>query len=399
MKTIFTILLSVFYIQTYGQTTTSIGEQLTEDLQHIYSQNHIVGFSVAIVNQERILYSKGFGYSDIYNKKLYTDNTIQNIASISKTFIGIALLKAQELGQLNLDDPIDNYLPFEVSNPRFPNSAITIRHLATHTSSITDPSEYEKRGYVLKDDDNSGKKINRNFRASNEMMTYVEFLEKVLNKEGEWYRSSTFLKKEPGRQFEYSNIGAGLAALVLENAVNQSFNEFTKTHIFEPLKMSDTGWLYHEINFSNHSKLYVNNDKELAFYQLVNYPDGGLMTSSNDLGKYVIELIAGYNGNGVILSPKSYNELYTPKLNDNIHKNRNTNAYNDEYDMGVFMGMSKSGQIGHTGGDPAVVTLMFFNSSSNIGKICFVNTELKKEGIEELFAIWKKLEEYENQIN
>lgn len=389
----------MFYIQTYGQTTTSIGEQLTEDLQHIYSQNHIVGFSVAIVNQERILYSKGFGYSDIYNKKLYTDNTIQNIASISKTFIGIALLKAQELGQLNLDDPINNYLPFEVSNPRFPNSAITIRHLATHTSSITDPSEYEKRGYVLKDDDNSGKKINRNFRASNEMMTYVEFLEKVLNKEGEWYRSSTFLKKEPGRQFEYSNIGAGLAALVLENAVNQSFNEFTKTHIFEPLKMSDTGWLYHEINFSNHSKLYVNNDKELAFYQLVNYPDGGLMTSSNDLGKYVIELIAGYNGNGVILSPKSYNELYTPKLNDNIHKNRNTNAYNDEYDMGVFMGMSKSGQIGHTGVDPAVVALMFFNSSSNIGKICFVNTELKKEGIEELFAIWKKLEEYENQIN
>lgn len=389
----------MFYIQTYGQTTTSIGEQHTEDLQHIYSQNHIVGFSVAIVNQERILYSKGFGYSDIYNKKLYTDNTIQNIASISKTFIGIALLKAQELGQLNLDDPINNYLPFEVSNPRFPNSAITIRHLATHTSSITDPSEYEKRGYVLKDDDNSGKKINRNFRASNEMMTYVEFLEKVLNKEGEWYRSSTFLKKEPGRQFEYSNIGAGLAALVLENAVNQSFNEFTKTHIFEPLKMSDTGWLYHEINFSNHSKLYVNNDKELAFYQLVNYPDGGLMTSSNDLGKYVIELIAGYNGNGVILSPKSYNELYTPKLNDNIHKNRNTNAYNDEYDMGVFMGMSKSGQIGHTGVDPAVVALMFFNSSSNIGKICFVNTELKKEGIEELFAIWKKLEEYENQIN
>ena len=78
----------MFYIQTYGQTTTSIGEQHTEDLQHIYSQNHIVGFSVAIVNQERILYSKGFGYSDIYNKKLYTDNTIQNIASISKTFIG-----------------------------------------------------------------------------------------------------------------------------------------------------------------------------------------------------------------------------------------------------------------------------------------------------------------------
>jgi len=397
MKKLILLLLFIPLVS-FGQSSSSINEQLTQDLLSIYAQNHIVGFSVAIVNQDKILYTKGFGYSDKLKNKAYTENTIQNIASISKTFIGISLLKAQELGKLNLDDPINNYLPFEVINPKFPNTAITIRHLATHTSSIIDPSRYGKNGYVLKEINNNGKKINSNFRPSNEMMTYDEFLKKILSTDGEWYKKKYFLKKKPGTFFSYSNIGAGLAALVIENAVGKPFNLFTKEYIFEPLKMSSTGWFSSEVDFTNHTKLYANTKTELAFYNLVNYPDGGLITSSNDLGKYLIELISGYNENGLVLSKESYNELYTPKLNNDIHINRSSSTYNDEYNMGVFMGMSSKDQIGHTGGDPGVATLMFFNSETKIGKILFVNTDLEKEGVEAAIDIWGKLEEYENKF-
>jgi len=226
MKKLILLLLFIPLVS-FGQSSSSINEQLTQDLLSIYAQNHIVGFSVAIVNQDKILYTKGFGYSDKLKNKAYTENTIQNIASISKTFIGISLLKAQELGKLNLDDPINNYLPFEVINPKFPNTAITIRHLATHTSSIIDPSRYGKNGYVLKEINNNGKKINSNFRPSNELMTYDEFLKKILSKYGEWYKKKYFLKKKSGTFFSYSNIGAGLAALVIENAVGKPFNLFT----------------------------------------------------------------------------------------------------------------------------------------------------------------------------
>ena len=235
MKKFLLLLLFIPFVS-FGQSSSSINEQLTQDLLSIYAQNHIVGFSVAIVNQDKILYTKGFGYSDKLKNKAYTENTIQNIASISKTFIGISLLKAQELGKLNLDDPINNYLPFEVINPKFPNTAITIRHLATHTSSIIDPSRYGKNGYVLKEINNNGKKINSNFRPSNEMMTYDEFLKKILSTDGEWYKKKYFLKKKPGTFFSYSNIGAGLAALVIENAVGKPFNLFTKEYILSPLK-------------------------------------------------------------------------------------------------------------------------------------------------------------------
>ncbi len=122
-KLVITLILNILVSSMYCQTNDSILRKLTEELENICSREYINGFSVAIVNQDGTLYEKGFGYSDIKASKKYTNNTIQNIASISKTFIGIALLKAQELGKLNLDDPINKHLPFVVNNPYFPNIA------------------------------------------------------------------------------------------------------------------------------------------------------------------------------------------------------------------------------------------------------------------------------------
>lgn len=399
MKELFVLFaLNILFIGVYSQVNDSISSKLSRDLEQIYAQEHIVGFSLAIVNSKGALYEKGFGYADKHANKKYTKHSIQNIASISKTFIGIALLKAQELGKLQLNDPINDYLPFQVINPRFPNTPITIRHLATHTSSIKDPIQYEKFGYILKDANHKGAKANRNFRSPNDMMAHELYLESILDKQGKWYSKKTFLKNKPGELFEYSNIAAGLAAFVLENATNETFAEFTHKHIFKPLNMKNTAWSFNEVDFTAHTKLYKDTETELAFYKLVNYPDGGLLTSTAELGKYLSELISGYNGNGKLLSTESYNELFHPQLSDKNYTDRSSNTYNDEYNMGIFMGMSADSQIGHTGGDPGVTTLMFFNAKTNIGKLLFVNTSLNKEGVKELIDIWNKLEENENLL-
>lgn len=398
-KKLLVILLSIFCFQSFSQTKIDASQKLSKDLEKIYAQGHIVGFSVAITNDNGFLYNKGFGFSDKATNKKYTKNTIQNIASISKTFIGVALIKAQELGMLNLDDPINKYLSFKVVNPHFPEKEITIRQLATHTSSIKDPARYEKNGYILKEQNNGNAKVNSNFRTTYDLMLLSNFQQDILSKSGKWYQKKTFLKSSPGSKFEYSNIGAGLAALVIESASGISFREFTNEHIFKPLKMSDSGWGYNEIDFSKHSKLYANPDTELAFYHLVNYPDGGLITSTHDLGLYLTELMKGYTGSGTILSKNSYSSLFAPNLTDDIHPKRNKeNEYNDEFDMGIFMGLSAKGQIGHTGGDPGVATFMFFNSVTNIGKILFVNTELDKEGVNEFISIVLKLAEFEDEF-
>ncbi|MEM9822001.1 MAG: serine hydrolase domain-containing protein, partial [Bacteroidota bacterium] len=77
---------------------SSIKDTLTRDLQSAFAKNAIIGFSVSVVDDEGLIYENGFGHTDIELTKKYTPSTIQNIASISKTLIGIALLKAQEQG-------------------------------------------------------------------------------------------------------------------------------------------------------------------------------------------------------------------------------------------------------------------------------------------------------------
>ncbi len=69
---------------------------------------------------------------------------------------------------------------------------ITIRQLATHTSSIRDPSRYEKNGYVLKEENNREANVNRNFRSPDGMMTQTVFLKNILSIEGKWYKKNNF---------------------------------------------------------------------------------------------------------------------------------------------------------------------------------------------------------------
>src|SRR5690554_6788685 len=108
---------------------TAINDSLTKKLELAYDKDAIMGFSVSVVNEKGLIYDKGFGFTDIDQNKTYTSSTTQNIASISKTLIGISLLKAQELGKLNINDPINKYLPFKIINPNHPETPILIKHL------------------------------------------------------------------------------------------------------------------------------------------------------------------------------------------------------------------------------------------------------------------------------
>ncbi|MFT5884733.1 MAG: CubicO group peptidase (beta-lactamase class C family) [Arcticibacterium sp.] len=373
--------------------------RLSNDLCELYNQGHIVGFSVAMANGNGPLYTKGFGYADIKTGDSYTENTIQNIASISKTLIGVALLKAQELGKLHLDDPINNYLPFKIVNPNFPEEKITIRHLSNHTSGIKDVVRYELNGYILKDKKNPASKRNINFRSPNKMLPMEVFFERLLSDQGKWYKKNNFYDTKAGTKFKYSNIGAALAAFVLEKATETTFVDFTEEHIFKPLGMKNTGWSFDAIDLMDHSTLYNKRQKELALYSLITYPDGGLRTSAINMGKYISELIKGYNSNGTLLSIKSYSELFKSNLSNTHFEERDTdNPFNDEYDMGVFIGLSPKEYIGHTGSDPGVASMMFFNKETNVGYYLIVNTDLKEPGIQELFAIWNTLLAYSEKL-
>jgi len=123
---------------------------ITEKLSKAFVKSQLPGMGVALVNKDSVLYMNSFGQADLAAKKNYETRSIQNIGSISKTLIGISLMKLVDEGKLNLDDPINKYLPFMVKHPKYPETAITIRHLATHTSGIKDiPANYDLKAYYL----------------------------------------------------------------------------------------------------------------------------------------------------------------------------------------------------------------------------------------------------------
>jgi CubicO group peptidase (beta-lactamase class C family) len=388
----------------YSDEFIKTQNELTEKLTEISKQTIFNGFGVALTNDNEVLYQNGFGLANIETGEKYTENTIQNIASVSKTFIGVAILKAQELGKLKLDDPISKYLSCKIENPKFRENQITIRQLVTHTSSIHDNEEYLNRAWILYDTINLEKNLQIDigvckFNAPSTVVSMESFLINVLTEKGKWFKASTFSDHKPGEIFEYSNMGATLAALVLEKATGQKFDDFTEKYIMQPLKMESTGWGINNIDIKKHSRLFSDKKTTYPFYTCVTYPDGSIITSSNDMSKYVCELMKGYMGNGTILSKNSYKEIFTPQLKAENFIDRDTSEFGD-YNIGIIMSFGPTGNFGHFGGDPGLFSVIYFDKEKKTAKYYITNTDADgKESGKYHGQIVKLLDEYAEKLD
>ncbi|MEX0288210.1 MAG: serine hydrolase domain-containing protein [Flavobacteriaceae bacterium] len=380
-----------------------IKDSLTSKLRLANKDGEVVGFSVNIVNESNVLYNEGFGFRNSKDSSIYQANTIQNIGSVAKTFLGVALLKAQELGKLNIEDPINNHLPFEVNNPRHPDVPITIHHLATHTSSIIDQEENYLKAFILEKDtiDKKEEVAYNHFQKPEKRISLFEFLKSCLSKDGQWYTSEMFSENEPGSTFEYSNFGADLCALIIAEATGVSYAEFTKKYIFEPLGMENSGWSIKTVDAVKRSAFYLFKDQKIADYTAITYPNGGLFTSSEDLGKFLTELINAHQGKGILLSKDSYKAFYKKQFDSQLNESGRINVgifneYNND-----FIGSTEV-LIGHNGSDFGSFALMYFNPESKIGTIVMSNTDIDYKDdvvVPVIKDIWKAVLEYKEKLN
>jgi CubicO group peptidase (beta-lactamase class C family) len=376
-------------------------QELTDSLTLLSKTADFNGFAVALVGPQGVLYANGFGMADVAKGVPYTARTVQPIASISKTFVGLAVMKAQELGKLKLDDPIAKFLPFPVVNPHHPELPITVRHLVTHTSTILDKQDYLFRAWILRDSVDLATNLALDigacrFSAPSTAVSMEEFLRRYLAPDGPWYSDSAFADLKPGERFDYSNIGATLAALVVEKATGMAFDAFTKRYILDPLEMRSSTWHGEHMTDTAISRLYRTRTEAYPRYYCATYPDGGMVTSSNDFAKYMAELVRGYRGNGTILSKASYAEYFREHLSDINFVDRATGPFTDEHNIGITIGFSSEGYFGHTGGDPGLFSMFFVERSTGLGRYMIVNTDM--EGWEHHKQAWDMLGRYANRL-
>lgn len=367
-------------------------DSITAELTELAKNSHLVGFSTAILNKDSLLYAKGFGYANLEAKTPYTINTIQPIASISKTLLGVALMKAQEMGKLNLNDNINDYLPFKIYNPNFPNEEITIQQLANHTSSIIDGNQYD-RAYVFKDQippfynnlpDETKQEVNEavDLFNSNKWMPLSDFIENQYNQNGIWYSKENFSTNLPGSTYKYSNMGANIAAYIIDLVSGESYIEFVQKHILDPLQMTKSGWPSKNYQPSNVSTLYWYG-YPTPEYEQITYGDAGFMTNITDFSKFLITMIQGYNGEDTILKATSYKEMMKDPMSDDFRK-------------GIFWSVD-SEKIGHSGNDPGVISHAYFLRKNGNGIIVFVNTSETENDMLEVRDIYRTLLKYIKQ--
>jgi CubicO group peptidase (beta-lactamase class C family) len=384
MKNLFllTIILSI----STSIKAQNVGDSITLKLNEISINSSLVGFAVAIVNKDSIVYAKGFGYANLEAKTPYTINTIQPIASISKTLLGVALMKAQEMGKLNLNDNINDYLPFKIYNPNFPNEKITIQQLANHTSSIIDGNQYDQ-AYVFKDQippfyNNLPDETKQELKEAvdlfnrNEWMPLSDFIENQYSQNGIWYSKENFSTNLPGRTYKYSNMGANIAAYIIDVVSGESYIEFVQKHILDPLQMTKSGWPSKNYQPSNVSTLYWYG-YPTPVYEQITYGDAGFMSSITDFSKFLITMIQGYNGEDNILEATSYKVMMKDPMSDDFKK-------------GIFWSID-SEKIGHSGNDPGVISHAYFLRENGNGIIIFVNTSETENAMSEVRDIYRTL--------
>lgn len=338
----------------------------------------IAGLAGAIIVDGEIAWTKGYGLADVARATPFTPDTTMNIGSISKTITGVAMMQLVEEGKLSLDADVDTWLPFDLANPHFPDAPITLRHLATHTSGISDRWPVYEQLYHY---------------GGDAPQPLGSFLRSYFVPGGEHYAEANFVRARPGSQQEYSNLGAALAGYIVERASGERLDAYTRRRIFEPLGMQHSGWFLADIDRARHSTLYVAQNGftlPIPLYGHVTYPDGGARTSVAELSRFFVALLGDgtYDGKRV-LGADALAEMLRFQF-DAANKPGNLDLR--EENAGLFWSTKLDvTRIGHGGSDPGIKTEMLANLDKDIGVVLFSNTSLAEQDMGHYFAVFMAL--------
>ncbi len=247
------------------------------------SKNKVTGLSIALVDDQRIVWTQGFGYADKKNDIPARPETVYRIASISKLFTASALMRLSEQGKVNIDEPLQRYLPDFTIKTRFPKSdPITLRNIMTHHSGL--PSNFF-RGMFSRIPDHFSKVIPE---LKDE---YVSFPANYV--------------------FSYSNLGPTLLGTVIERVTGKEYGSYMDEAIIRPLGMTSSTFSWRAN--SALSKAY-RKGKEIDDPRIRDIPAGGLLSNVLDLSRFISMVLAGgYYGDRQILKAETIAEMLRPQ--------------------------------------------------------------------------------------
>ncbi len=238
---------------------------LIEQLYLDYANtNHFPSISFGIVADGKLMYASSNGTANLSTGTKADTNTLYRIASMSKSFTSMAILKLRDEGKLNLTDPVSNYIPeMNLAGQLTADApAITLQHLMTMSAGFPEDNPWGDRQLDATDE---------------------ELLDVL--------RQGVSFSNVPGINYEYSNLGYALLGKIIFNVSGRPYQLYIKEEILLSLGMESTEWEYSEIPEESLALGYLWQEGE---WEAVPYLHdgsygamGGLISSIEDFGKYI----------------------------------------------------------------------------------------------------------------
>ncbi|HEY6502675.1 MAG TPA: serine hydrolase domain-containing protein [Chitinophagaceae bacterium] len=327
-------------------------------------ENHFPGIAFGVVVDGKLVYTGNYGFTDIDKKIPVTSSSLFRIASMSKSFTAMAILKLRDEGKLKLDDPAHLYIP-ELKNIKYPTAdapAITVRHLLTHGAGFPEDNPWGDRQLADSDKD------------------LMDFISKQIS-----------FSNPPGIAYEYSNLGFALLGKIVTNVSGKRYQDYIRDNIWQPLGMKTSEWEYGNIAPEKlaHGYRWLNekwNEEAL----LHDTPDGSwgamgsMITSIEEFSNYMaLHLSAWPSSNAADNGPvkrSSVREMHHPWRFNGMN-------LNNKYPSGRICGVATAycyglgwtrdcdGKIfiGHSGGLPGFGSQWRILPDYGIGVVAFAN--------------------------
>ena len=225
----------------------------------------IPGMVWGVVIDDRVSHLESYGVRDLLSREKVTPDTAFRIASMTKSFTALAILKLRDEGKLSLEDPVSRWIPqfARMELPTRDSRPISVRQLMSHSAGFPEDNPWGDQQLSATDE------------------TLDAWLEKGIP-----------FSTPPGTRYEYSNYAFGLLGRIVTNASGTPYEKYVREEILAPLSMEGTTFEFSEIPLTSRAIGYrLKPDgtygEEPPLPHGVFGAMGGLLTTATDLGKYI----------------------------------------------------------------------------------------------------------------
>jgi CubicO group peptidase (beta-lactamase class C family) len=262
--------------------------ELQAAVEKIRVDTETPAIGIALVNHEGPQWITGLGLASLEQQTPADENTLFRIGSISKMFVGIAVLKLVEEGRVSLDDKLRDLAPdIAFENPWEETHPVRLVHLLEHTTGWDDMSLAE---YAYVATDSTSLKEGLDYRPASRKSRWV-----------------------PGTRMAYCNTGPAVAAYIVEKITGQRFEDYVQKLVFDPLKMDSTSFYFSQAYAERGASLYADG-KLQDYWQIITRPAGSVNSSAADMANFLYMLIQrGAVEGRQIISPASMARMEVAK--------------------------------------------------------------------------------------